>query len=45
MALYHHHRFTDPAKAQGSEAEVQAAFHRVRDEVKEYCRDFLERFI
>ncbi len=40
-AMKHHHDFTDPAKATGSEAEIMTAFRTVRDEIKGYCRDFI----
>lgn len=43
-AMHHHHSFTDPAKATGSDEEVRAAFQRVRDEIKVYCRDFIARY-
>ena len=36
-----HHNFPDPAKAKGSEEEVMAEFRRVRDQIREYCRNFL----
>lgn len=38
-----HHNFTDPAKAKGTEEEVMKVFARVRDEIKEYCKQFVER--
>ncbi len=38
-----HHNFTDPAKATGTEEEVMLVFARVRDEIKEYCKHFVER--
>ena len=37
-----HHNFTDPAKAKGSEEEVMAEFRRVRQEISDYCRKFIE---
>jgi arsenate reductase len=40
-AQKHHHNFTDPAKATGTEAEIMAEFRRVRDEIKAYCKDFI----
>lgn len=40
-AQKHHHNFTDPAKVSGTEAEIMAAFRRVRDEIKAYCKDFI----
>ncbi len=44
-AVHHHHSFTDPAKMSGSPEEVLAAFRSVRDEVKDYCRDFAARHL
>ncbi len=44
-AQKHHQNFTDPAKATGNEAEIMAEFRRVRDEIKRYCLDFVERHI
>ncbi len=44
-ARKHHHNFTDPAKATGSEAEIMAEFRRVRDEIKAYCRDFINQYV
>ena len=37
-----HHNFTDPAKATGSEEEIMAQFRNVRNEIKEYCRNFVQ---
>ncbi|MFA6260274.1 MAG: arsenate reductase ArsC [Bacteroidia bacterium] len=37
-----HHNFTDPAKATGTEAEIMEAFGKVRDEIKSYCKTFIE---
>jgi arsenate reductase (thioredoxin) len=36
-----HHNFTDPAKATGTEAQIQEAFAKVRDEIKQYCESFV----
>ncbi len=36
-----HHNFPDPAKATGSEEEIMAQFRNVRNEIKEYCRNFV----
>ncbi len=38
-----HHNFEDPAAVQGSEEERLAAFRRIRDELREYLRDFPPR--
>ena len=37
-----HHNFFDPSKVVGSEEEKHAAFEKARDEIKEYCRNFIE---
>jgi arsenate reductase len=37
-----HHNFADPAKATGSETEIMAEFRHVRDEIKAYCKKFIE---
>lgn len=40
-----HQNFPDPAKAQGSEEEITAEFRRVREMVKKYCKEFVERYL
>lgn len=40
-----HQNFTDPAKATGSEAAIDAEFARVRDEIKAFTRDFAAEFL
>ena len=37
-----HHNFPDPAKARGTEAEIREAFRSVREQVKEYCKNFVQ---
>jgi len=37
-----HHKFPDPAKAQGTEDEIKAEFSRVRDMIKAYCKQFVD---
>ena len=37
-----HHNFPDPAKAIGTEEEILAQFRKVREEIKIYCRKFIE---
>ena len=37
-----HHNFPDPAKATGSEEEIMAKFRVVREEIKVYCREFIQ---
>jgi arsenate reductase len=36
-----HHNFPDPAKATGTENEIMNAFRNVRDEIKNYCNQFV----
>ena len=36
-----HHSFEDPAAVQGSEDERLASFRKVRDEIREYLREFV----
>lgn len=40
-----HHNFPDPAKAMGTEEEITAEFRRVREMVKAYTQDFVERHL
>jgi arsenate reductase len=40
-----HYNFPDPAKAAGSEEEIMAAFRAVREQIKEYSREFIEKNI
>ncbi|MBC7934619.1 MAG: arsenate reductase ArsC [Rhizobacter sp.] len=37
-----HHNFPDPAKAVGTEEEIKKQFSLVRDEIKAYCKKFVE---
>lgn len=38
-----HHNFPDPAKATGSDQDILNEFRRVRNMIKEYCREFAEK--
>lgn len=38
-----HHNFKDPAKATGTAEEVLTEFRTVRDEIKTYAKEFLNR--
>jgi arsenate reductase len=38
-----HQNFTDPAKAKGTEPEVIQEFRKVREEIKEYCKNWIEQ--
>ena len=37
-----HHNFTDPAKATGTEEEALKIYRKVRDELKDFCREFVD---
>ena len=39
-----HHNFPDPAKATGTDAEIQLQFRAVRDQVKAYAQDFQRQY-
>ena len=40
-----HYNFPDPAKATGTDEEVKTQFRRVREMIKHYCQDFIEKNI
>ncbi|HNS13450.1 MAG TPA: arsenate reductase ArsC [Bacteroidia bacterium] len=40
-----HQNFNDPAKASGTEAEIAESFRRTRDEIKIWCREFIDKEI
>ncbi len=40
-----HHSFSDPAHAHGSDQEIAEQFRLVRDQIKEYCRQFSEKHL
>jgi arsenate reductase len=40
-----HHNFPDPAKATGTPEEIIAEFNRVRDMIKEYCRELVAIYL
>lgn len=37
-----HHNFPDPAKAVGNEDEIKKQFALVREQIKNYCQQFVE---
>jgi len=37
-----HHNFPDPARSKGTESEIMEEFRKVRDQIKEYCRKFVD---
>lgn len=38
-----HHNFTDPAKATGTPEEILDVFRRVRDEIRDYAKELVEK--
>ncbi len=40
-----HHNFPDPAKAQGTEDEILDQFRDVRDQIKDYAKDLVTKFV
>mgnify|MGYP001819868395 CR=1 FL=1 len=43
-ALRLHHNFFDPSKAIGTDEEKHAAFLKARNEIKAYCKAFVEEY-
>ena len=37
-----HHNFTDPSKKVGSEEEIKNAFADTREEIRDYCENFVK---
>ena len=37
-----HHNFPDPAKAKGTEDEIMNEFRKVRNLIKDYCKDLVK---
>ena len=37
-----HYNFPDPAKAEGTVAEIEKSFETVREMIKQYCEDFIK---
>ena len=40
-----HQNFPDPAKAKGTEAEIDAEFKRVREMIRSYCQSFITQYV
>ncbi|MCU7618722.1 arsenate reductase ArsC [Chryseobacterium sp. PBS4-4] len=38
-----HYNFSDPAKAKGTNREVDEEFRKVREEIKRYCKQFVDQ--
>ena len=37
-----HYNFFDPSKVEGTQEEIHAAFTKTRNQIKEYCQNFVE---
>jgi arsenate reductase len=37
-----HYNFPDPAKVTGNETEIKLAFETVREQIKQYCKQFID---
>jgi arsenate reductase len=44
-AIKLHQNFTDPAKATGSEEDIMQQFRITREEIKTFCKSFVEKYI
>jgi len=44
-AIKFHYNFPDPAKATGTEDEINEAFAATRDLIKKYCADFVQQHL
>ena len=44
-AIKFHYNFPDPAKATGTEEEINLAFASTRDLIKKYCDDFVQQHL
>lgn len=40
-----HQNFTDPSKAIGTDEEIMTAFRKTRDEIKDYCEEFVKSYL
>jgi arsenate reductase len=38
-----HQNFPDPAKATGTEEEIKQQFRKVRQQIKDYCKNFVQK--
>lgn len=41
-ALRFHHNFSDPSKLKGSTEEVNSAFRKTREEIKAWCKEWVD---
>lgn len=40
-----HYNFFDPSKVAGTEEEIHTAFTKTRNQIKEYCKNFVDKSI
>jgi arsenate reductase (thioredoxin) len=40
-----HYNFTDPAKTTGTPTEIMDSFRKTRDEIKQYCLEFVGKYL
>lgn len=40
-----HQNFKDPAKATGTEEEIMQEFRKVRDEIKKFAKEFVDKYL
>lgn len=40
-----HYNFFDPSKVEGTEQEMHAAFTKTRNQIKTYCKDFVDKHV
>lgn len=45
QTLQFHHNFPDPAKATGTQEEIEAQFRHVRNSIKAYCKQFVADYV
>lgn len=44
-AIRLHHNFTDPSKIIGTKEEIESAFLKTRNEIKEYCENLIDSYL
>jgi arsenate reductase len=45
LAKRFHHNFTDPSKIIGTDQEVMHHFRNTREEIKQYCKQFISDYV
>jgi arsenate reductase (thioredoxin) len=44
-AMRLHHNFSDPSKINGTDAKIAVAFIETRNEIKNYCTEFVKQYL